>query len=166
MCVSGWAPSGRSASLMAFMTAPGAPAVPASPAPLAPSSESAVRVTPLAAFVLGTLAGPGPGEIPLFAFGRLPPRAFDHWSAHRPADPLHHAAANLLVDELRVDDRAAVLHAPVLEQLYDTGVGVDFEVARLHAVGEGERPGARHIVAGRHQLRLEARRQRVRTEIG
>src|SRR5262249_46015195 len=45
MCVSGLAPSGRSASLMAFMTAPGAPAVPASPAPLAPSSESAVGVT-------------------------------------------------------------------------------------------------------------------------
>src|SRR5215813_9166217 len=45
MCVSGVAPSGRSASLIAFMTAPGAPAVPASPAPLAPSSESAVGVT-------------------------------------------------------------------------------------------------------------------------
>src|SRR5262252_6760263 len=45
MCVSGLAPSGRSASLMAFMTAAGAPAVPASPAPLAPSSESAVGVT-------------------------------------------------------------------------------------------------------------------------
>src|SRR5262249_45431419 len=43
--VSGRAPSGRSASLMAFITAPGAPAVPASPAPLAPNSESAVGVT-------------------------------------------------------------------------------------------------------------------------
>src|SRR5262249_59210550 len=41
MCVSGLAPSGRSASLMAFMTAPGAPAVPASPAPLSPRPESA-----------------------------------------------------------------------------------------------------------------------------
>ena len=36
--------SGRSASLMAFITAPGAPAVPASPAPLAPSFELAVGV--------------------------------------------------------------------------------------------------------------------------
>ena len=44
-------------------------------------------------------------------------------------------------------------------------VGVDLEVARLHAVGEGERPGARHIVARRHQLGLEARRQRVGAEI-
>src|SRR5215510_10053272 len=39
------APSGRSASLTAFITEPGAPAVPASPAPLAPSSESAVGDT-------------------------------------------------------------------------------------------------------------------------
>src|SRR5262249_60877716 len=101
-----------------------------------------------------------------FRVGRLPARVVEAGPERPPADPLHYAAANLLVDELRVDDRAAVLHAPVLEQLYDTGVGVDFEVARLHAVGEGERPGARHIVAGRHQLRLEARRQRVRTEIG
>ena len=33
------APNGASASLMAFITAPGAPAVPASPAPLAQSCE-------------------------------------------------------------------------------------------------------------------------------
>src|SRR5262249_38558308 len=39
------APSGRSASLTAFITAPGAPAVPASPAPFAPSSLSAVGET-------------------------------------------------------------------------------------------------------------------------
>ena len=45
MSVSGSAPSGRSASLTAFMIEPGAPAVPASPAPLAPSSLSAVGET-------------------------------------------------------------------------------------------------------------------------
>lgn len=39
------APSGASASLMAFITAPGAPAVPASPAPFAPISDSRVGVT-------------------------------------------------------------------------------------------------------------------------
>ena len=43
-CENTAAPSGRSASLMAFITAPGAPAVPASPAPLAPSFELAVGV--------------------------------------------------------------------------------------------------------------------------
>src|SRR5262249_59530910 len=41
MCVSGLAPSGRSASLMAFMTAPGAPGGAALPAAFAPHSESA-----------------------------------------------------------------------------------------------------------------------------
>src|SRR6202795_4941597 len=45
ICVMTLAPSGRSASFMAFMMQAGAPAVPASPAPLAPSSESAVGVT-------------------------------------------------------------------------------------------------------------------------
>ena len=43
--VKGAAPSGLSASLMAFMIAAGAPAVPASPAPLAPSSEVEVGVS-------------------------------------------------------------------------------------------------------------------------
>src|SRR5207245_2435585 len=38
-------PGGRSASVTAYMIAPGAPAVPASPAPFAPSSESPVGVT-------------------------------------------------------------------------------------------------------------------------
>jgi hypothetical protein len=37
--------SGASASLMAFITAPGAPAVPASPTPLAPSSYCFVGVS-------------------------------------------------------------------------------------------------------------------------
>jgi len=45
MSVRGFAPSGRSASLIAFMMDAGAPAVPASPAPLAPSSLSAVGET-------------------------------------------------------------------------------------------------------------------------
>ena len=43
-CENSAASSGRNASLMAFITAPGAPAVPASPAPLAPSFELAVGV--------------------------------------------------------------------------------------------------------------------------
>src|SRR5262249_9464252 len=39
------APSGASASLTAFMTAPGAPAVPASPMPFAPSCDCRVGVS-------------------------------------------------------------------------------------------------------------------------
>ena len=84
----------------------------------------------------------------------------------RGADALHHAAAHLLVDQLRIDHGAAVLDAPVLEQLDEAGVGVDLEIARLDAVGEGERPGARHVMARRHQLGLEAGRQGVGAEVG
>ena len=57
----------------------------------------------------------------------------------RPADTLHDAAAHLLVDQQRIDDPAAVLHAPVLEKLDHAGLDVDLEPAGLHAVGEGER---------------------------
>ena len=46
-------PSGRNASLTAFMMQAGAPAVPASPAPLAPSSELAVGVTTWPISMLG-----------------------------------------------------------------------------------------------------------------
>ena len=52
-CENTAAPSGRSASLMAFITAPGAPAVPASPAPLAPSCELAVGVSTWATTMSG-----------------------------------------------------------------------------------------------------------------
>src|SRR5262249_48271958 len=84
----------------------------------------------------------------------------------RRANPLHDTAADLLVHEQWIYNGAAVLDAPVPEQLHETRVRVDFNVARLHAVGEGEGPGARHVVARRHELRLKSRRQRVGTEIG
>src|SRR6266511_5241374 len=100
------------------------------------------------------------------AVEQLSARVIDAVLVERRADALHHAAANLLVDELWVDHSAAILDAPVLEQRHDPGVGVYFEIARLDAVGESERPGARHVVARRHQFRLEAGRQRVGTEIG
>ena len=82
------------------------------------------------------------------------------------ADALHHAAANLFVDQLRIDDGAAILDAPVPQQFDEAGVGVDFEIARLDAVGEGEGPAARHVMARHHQFGLEAGRQGVGAEIG
>src|SRR4051794_12821279 len=64
MSVSGCAPSGRSASLIAFMTQAGAPAVPASPAPLAPSSLSAVGDTQWPHSIAGIPPPHGPQESP------------------------------------------------------------------------------------------------------
>src|SRR6185295_19761787 len=59
------------------------------------------------------------------------------------ADALYHAAADLLVDELRIDDGAAVLHAPMFQKLYEAGVDIDFKIARLDTVGERKWPCAR-----------------------
>ena len=83
----------------------------------------------------------------------------------RAADPLHDAAADLLVDKLRVDDCAAILDAPVFEKLHFAGRHIDFQIRALHAVGEGERPAARHIMTRDHELGLKAGRQRVGAEI-
>src|SRR5262249_45100738 len=99
------------------------------------------------------------------AVGELPTLVIDAMLQQRRADSLDDAAADLLVDELRVDDGAAVLYAPVLQQRDEAGVGVDFEVACLYAVGEGEREGARYIMARGHHLGLEAGRQRVGPEV-
>jgi hypothetical protein len=70
---------------------------------------------------------------------------------------LHHAAAHLFVDELRVDDGAAVLDAPVLQRPDLAGLHVHLHVARLDAVGEGERPRAGHVVPSGDELGLEAK---------
>ena len=77
---------------------------------------------------------------------------------HGTADALHYAAANLFIDELRVDDRAAVFHAPVLEQLDEAGVDIHFNQRCLYAVGEGKAVAARGVVARYHQFTLKIQR--------
>jgi hypothetical protein len=52
----------------------------------------------------------------------------------RCADPMKDAAADLLVEQERLDDAAAILEAPVLQKRDDPGVGIDLEVAGLDAV--------------------------------
>ncbi len=81
------------------------------------------------------------------------------------AEALHHATADLLVDQLRIDDPAAIFDHPMLQQLDKTAVGIDLEPAGLDPVGKGEGIFAGNEMAGRHQLGLNARRQRVRPEI-
>ena len=83
----------------------------------------------------------------------------------RPAKTLDDAAADLLVDELRVDHPAAILHAPVLQELDETGLGIDLQVARLYPVGEGERIVRGDEVARLHQLARQVLRQCVAAEI-
>ena len=75
-----------------------------------------------------------------FTSCRRPSASYSHLYIQGRPQPLHHTAAHLLVDELRVDEGAAVLDAPVLEQRHLAGFHVDLDVAGLDAVGEGERP--------------------------
>ena len=103
MSVSGLAPSGRSASLMAFMTAPGAPAVPASPAPLAPSSEFGGRRHDVADLDVGHLGRHRHQVVGHVAVEQLAALVVEAVLEQRAAEALHDAAAHLLVDQLRVD---------------------------------------------------------------
>jgi hypothetical protein len=80
-------------------------------------------------------------------------------------DPLHDGAAQLLVDEARVDDATAVLDAPVLEQAHEARLHVDLHVRELDTVGEREALVPRHVVAGHRQLRLEVLGQRIGAEV-
>src|SRR4051812_46004091 len=71
--------------------------------------------------------------------GELAPLIVNAFLEQRCAEPLHHAAPDLLVNQLRVDDGAAILHDPVPEQLDEPGVDVDLEPRGLNAVREGKR---------------------------
>ena len=50
------------------------------------------------------------------AVQELPALVVEAVLEQRRAEPLHDAAADLLVDELRVDDGAAILHHPMAQQ--------------------------------------------------
>ncbi len=83
----------------------------------------------------------------------------------RAAEPLHHAAPHLLVDQQRVDDPAAILDHPMVEQLDDPGLHVDLEPAGLDAVGEGEGELLGDEMARLHEFARRVLRQCVATEI-
>src|SRR5215475_10939386 len=83
----------------------------------------------------------------------------------RGADSLHDRAAELLVDEPRIDDAAAVLHHPVAQQPHEAGGDVHLDVGELNAVGERKSLVARDVVPGHRQLGLEILGERVGPEV-
>ena len=91
----------------------------------------------------------------------LPLIVVDALFPKRRAESLHHTAANLLVDQERIDHGPAVLDAPVPQQGDEPGLGIDLQIGGLDAVGECEGVLARHVVPGRDELGLESVRQRV-----
>nr|WP_245448118.1 hypothetical protein [Bradyrhizobium nitroreducens] len=84
----------------------------------------------------------------------------------RCAQPLHDAAAELFVDQHRIDDAAAILDDEMLQELDEPGLDIDLQRAALDAVGEGKGIALRREMMAHGQLRLCAGRQGVRAEIG
>ena len=114
---------------------------------------------------IGHFAGHRDQIIGHIGVGELAALVIDAFFEQRRAEPLHHPAPDLLVDQLRIDDGAAILDHPVLQQFDEAGVGIDLQPRGLNAVGEGERIFAGHKMPRRHQFGLDARRQRVGPEI-
>ena len=73
---------------------------------------------------------------------------------------------DLTIEDQRIDDRSRVVDHVVFEQLHEPGLRIDLDVAGLDAVRERDVVLARHEMAGRHQLWLEALGNQVGTEIG
>jgi len=113
MARSGAARSGCRASLIAFMMQAGAPAVPASPRSLGAQFGVGGRRDHMADFDIGHFDCHRDQIVHHVAVDELAGFVVDAMFIERAADPLHDAAADLLVDELRVDDGAAILHAPM-----------------------------------------------------
>ena len=147
------------------MMAAGAPAVPASPTPLAPRFGVRRRRFHMADFDIGHFGRHGHQIVGHGGVEILALFVVQAFLIERAADALNHAAANLLVDQHRIDHGAAIVHHPAFEQLDDSRVHVDLDMEGLEAVGEGEGKGLRHVVAGHHQFRLHALRQGVAAEI-
>src|SRR5499433_2416068 len=115
---------------------------------------------------VGHLRGHGDEVVHHAAREELALLVVDEMLVQRGPDALHDGAADLLVDEPRVDDAATVLHAPVLEQAHEARLHVHLHVRKLDAVGEGEALVSRHVVSGHRQLGLEVLGQGVGTEVG
>ena len=57
--------------------------------------------------------------------------------AERLADALDDAAMDLAVDDHRIDRAADVIDGGIADQFDDAGLGVDFDLADMAAIGEG-----------------------------
>src|SRR5271156_5937559 len=81
-------------------------------------------------------------------------------------DALRDAAANLFIDEQRIDDAAAVVHDPEPQYLDHAGFDVDLDEAAHHAVGSQVGETLRNIVPCGGQFRATTRRQLVLPKVG
>ena len=84
--------------------------------------------------------------------------------AHCLTDALHHAAMDLAGDNHRIEDFAKFFDGGIAHDLGDAGIGIDFDLANMRAVREGDRGGLEFATFG--QAAFLARRNEVRIERG
>ena len=70
--------------------------------------------------------------------GQELPLVVDRALRERLADPLRQAAVELALDDHRIDHRADIVHRVVRDQLRGAGLRIDFHLADMRAIGEGE----------------------------
>ena len=128
-------PNGVSASSIAFTIAAGATIIPPSPTPRKFTSGSSSTLSTWWISMLGTVGGRRQQvvherpreELAVVAVGRL--------LEQHGADRLGDAAADLALDDRRVDGQAAVLDHHVALDLDDAGLDVDLDEAAVRAAG-------------------------------
>ena len=76
---------------------------------------------------VGHLAGHRDQIVGHIGVGELTALIIDAFLEQRRTQALHHPAPDLLIDQLRIDDGAAILDHPMLEQLDEAGVGIDLQ---------------------------------------
>src|SRR6266478_6448959 len=76
---------------------------------------------------IGHFAGHRNQVIGHIGVSQLAAPIIDAFLEQRCTEALHHAAPDLLVDQLRIDDRAAILDHPMPEQLDEASIGVNFK---------------------------------------
>ena len=97
---------------------------------------------------------------------QLPLRIIDALLERRRSQTLPHAAADLLVHEMRIDHVPAILDDPVVEQTNPAAVDIDLRITRLHGVGDEIWLRARREVADNRESPHAAGRQQVPAVIG
>ena len=76
---------------------------------------------------IGHFAGHRNQVIGHIGVGQLAALIIDAFLEQRRTEALHYTAPDLLVDQLRIDDRAAILDHPMPEKLDEAGIDINFK---------------------------------------
>ena len=130
--------SGPIASVIALITAGGAAIAPASPQPLMPSGLEGQRRLGHADIERGQVVRPRHLVVHVGRRHELAVLVVDGAFHQRLADALGDAAMHLALDDHRVDQLAEIVDRRPFGDLGDAGLGIDLDLADVHAGREGE----------------------------